>query len=366
MLDAIGRTLFRLLVTRRRLLEWVTADRSAHVEASASDVSARWGRSSPRRSSRSRSRAGRAGRLPLAAPILVLWCLLAGDRLRQPGPLKRYAARRRAPSAPRFAATARKTWRFFEEFVGTGRSLAAARQLPGESPRPARPPHLADQHRACSCCRRSRPTISATSRSTGQLHRIAQRPSPRCCACNGIAVTSTTGTTRRRLPRCSPAYISTVDSGNLAGHLVTLRAAWPRRGRSRSSAAFLHALDDLADLVERARPFRDGDAARLKPFLKELGGSARSSPPLRPRSISGWCAGGPARRCSGCCCTRSRNRCSRPPEDVDRGGDHLARSRGGDRGGSHRIARPAARWMHLDVSRAVVALPAPVPQRGRV
>ena len=35
MLDAIGRTLFRLLVTRRHMLEWVTADRSAQVEATA-------------------------------------------------------------------------------------------------------------------------------------------------------------------------------------------------------------------------------------------------------------------------------------------------------------------------------------------
>ena len=33
MLDAIGRTLARMLITRRRLLQWVTADRSSHVEA---------------------------------------------------------------------------------------------------------------------------------------------------------------------------------------------------------------------------------------------------------------------------------------------------------------------------------------------
>src|SRR5688500_20152852 len=35
MLDAVGRTLVRLLVTGRRLLEWVTDDRLTQVEAAA-------------------------------------------------------------------------------------------------------------------------------------------------------------------------------------------------------------------------------------------------------------------------------------------------------------------------------------------
>ena len=30
--------------------------------------------------------------------------------------------------------------------------------------------------------------------------------------------------TRRRCNRCGPRYVSTIDSGNLAGHLLTLRA----------------------------------------------------------------------------------------------------------------------------------------------
>ena len=34
MLDAIGRALVRMLVTRRRLLEWVTADRAEQPQTS--------------------------------------------------------------------------------------------------------------------------------------------------------------------------------------------------------------------------------------------------------------------------------------------------------------------------------------------
>ena len=42
---------------------------------------------------------------------------------------------------------ARKTWRFFETFVGARRPLAAAGQLPGAPRRRDRAPHVADQHR---------------------------------------------------------------------------------------------------------------------------------------------------------------------------------------------------------------------------
>ena len=42
-------------------------------------------------------------------------------------------------------------------------------------------------------------------------------------AWSGTRATSTTGTTRRSLQPLPPLYVSAVDSGNLAGHLLTLR-----------------------------------------------------------------------------------------------------------------------------------------------
>jgi hypothetical protein len=119
MLDAIGRTLFRLGASRRRLLEWVTADRSSQVEASAADVSRQMrgtlvtpvliaiaiGLTAP-------------ARLPLAAPILVLWCLSPAIAYATGRPLKRYVASLSRAERAAFRRTARKIWRFFEEFVG--------------------------------------------------------------------------------------------------------------------------------------------------------------------------------------------------------------------------------------------------------
>ena len=124
MLDAIGRTLLRLLVTRRRLLEWVTADRSAHVEASAGDVSARRCAGTPMTPALIAHRCVALiapARLPLAAADSRAVVPLAGDRLRdRPAAASATWPRCRAPSARRSAASARKTWRFFEEFVGPG------------------------------------------------------------------------------------------------------------------------------------------------------------------------------------------------------------------------------------------------------
>ena len=86
----------------------------------------------------------------VAAPFLLLWGL---------SPLvARWVSRstRRSPTAPALAGGrpdppvhgARRTWRFFETFVGAGRQPPAPRQLPGGSDAGRRAPHVADEHRA--------------------------------------------------------------------------------------------------------------------------------------------------------------------------------------------------------------------------
>ena len=44
---------------------------------------------------------------------------------------------------------------------------------------------------------------------------------------SAITAISTTGTTRGRCAPLPPRYISTVDSGNLVGHLLMLGQGWP-------------------------------------------------------------------------------------------------------------------------------------------
>ena len=107
---------------------------------------------------------------------------------------------------------------------------AAARQLPGR--RRARSSRIARRPRtsACICCPRWPRAISAGSaRSTPSS---GWRPrSRRCNASSASAATSTTGTTRRRCEPLEPKYVSSVDSGNLAGHLIALAHACRGDGR---------------------------------------------------------------------------------------------------------------------------------------
>ena len=75
MLDAIGRALVRVLVTRRGLLEWVTADRAATTDASfahafCEDVAGAGARRGDRRAGVPWSRLARSC---WPAPILILW-----------------------------------------------------------------------------------------------------------------------------------------------------------------------------------------------------------------------------------------------------------------------------------------------------
>ena len=74
------------------------------------------------------------------------------------------AAAQRGADARSCARLARRTWAFFETFVGAGRPLAAARQLPGASrPRSSRTAPRRPTS-ACRCSRTWRRTTSATSR----------------------------------------------------------------------------------------------------------------------------------------------------------------------------------------------------------
>ena len=159
MTDAIVRTLLRVYVTRRKLLEWVTA-------AQAKSGFAFSLKSSYDRMSRTVTLAVAAGVIvalqppeiwPIAAPFVFLWVL---------SPVVAYwiSLPARAPAAQPLAeddvrtlrSTARRTWRFFETFVG-----AEDHALPPDNFQEAAdagrgPSHLTHQPRAISslhCCR---------------------------------------------------------------------------------------------------------------------------------------------------------------------------------------------------------------------
>jgi len=220
--DAIGRTLVRLLWTRRRLLEWQTS-REAHIAAEA-DLSDTY------RSMWAAPAFG-AAILILAGiwqphvaqfvPLAVLWMLSPGIAwwLSRPIPVR---APRLSDRQKIFLHTlARRTWRYFQVFV-----TAEENWLP--------PDNFQEQPAPITAMR-----TSPTNIGMALLANLAAYDFGYSSAAQLLDRTEKTLGTLARLERfrdhfynwydtrtlnpLSPRYVSTVDSGNLVGHLIVLR-----------------------------------------------------------------------------------------------------------------------------------------------
>ncbi len=223
MLDAILRTLYRKLILKRKLLEWVTAadaERSARhdlkaflrfmLPAELLAIEVLLLTLSVRRQS-----------LPIAAPLIVVWLLSA---------LVAYFVSRRTPPPPRvmtgsdlrFARiVARRTWRFFETFVGPEDNWLPPDNFQ-EDPKPV-------------VAHRTSPTnIGMLLLSTLSAHDLGFISSLEFVERQELTFASITKLSKMRghlfnwydtrtLAPLLPQYISTVDSGNLAGVLVSLK-----------------------------------------------------------------------------------------------------------------------------------------------
>ncbi len=226
MADAIARTLVRLVVTRRHLLEWTTA-----AEAKASQALDLAGFSQQM-----------AGGVGLGLFILVLVVVVKPAAIVIAGPfivswaispaLARWISLSRAESpaealSPADAAdlrrTARRTWRFFEAFVGPDDNWL--------------PPDNFQDDPAPVTAHRTSPTnigmyllATVAARDFGWIGTVEMVERLE-------ATLATLGRLERfrghlynwydtrTLVRLEPAYVSSVDSGNLAGHLLTLANA---------------------------------------------------------------------------------------------------------------------------------------------
>ncbi len=249
MMDAIGRTLFRLFVSHRRLLEWTTAAQSQQLRRTD------W-RSFVGQMAGSLAVAcgaavfvGYAGpaALPVAAPILLAWFLspviARWVSLAQidAGSLAISAADARA-----LRLVARRTWRFFETFV-----TEAEHMLPPDNFQEDPKPIVA---------RRTSPTNIGLY----LLSIVAARDFGWIGTTEAVQRIEATLATMQRLKRhrghflnwydtsdlrvLEPAYVSTVDSGNLAGHLIALAnacAAWRRTPTGGLSDGSAGAADSL-------------------------------------------------------------------------------------------------------------------------
>ncbi len=223
MADAIGRTLFRRFVSHRNLLEWIAAAQariSPRLDlggfyrqmaggvalAAAAGALVAW---------------ARPGSWPIAAPFVALWLVspaVARWASLPPGTGVRKPIS--AADARSLRLIARRTWRFFETFV-----TAEDHMLPPDNFQEVPKPVLA--HRT-----------SPTNLGLYLLSVVAAREFGWLATLDAVdRLEATLGTMdglerfrghfynwyeTRELRPLDPKYISSVDSGNLAGHLIAL------------------------------------------------------------------------------------------------------------------------------------------------
>ena len=225
MVDAILRTLYRKFISHHHLLEWTTAAQSER--ASADDRAAvfrfMWPTEAIVVIAAALIVVLRPAALPVALPFLVAWGV---------SPLvAHWVSQRRRIERPTLAESekatarliARRTWRFFEAFVG-----ADDNWLPPDNFQEDPQPVIA--HRT-----------SPTNTGLLLLSTVAAHDFGYVGSLEMVERLELTFATLRRLPKfrghlfnwydtrtlepLAPQYVSTVDSGNLAGHLLAVKQA---------------------------------------------------------------------------------------------------------------------------------------------
>ncbi|MES3029396.1 MAG: glucoamylase family protein [Pseudomonadota bacterium] len=225
MSDAIVRTLWRLFVTRRRLLEWVPAAQlAAGLQLHVSDFYRRmWGVLPLACAGLAISAIWSGEAWPLGISISFAWLFapLVAQRISRIQPLPE-AGELTADDTAALRLTARRTWRYFETYV-----TAADNNLPPDNVQED-PPAVA--HRT-----------SPTNIGLYLLSTVCARDLGWIGVGDALARIEATLATLQRMDRrhghflnwydtrdlraLEPLYVSTVDSGNLAGCLLTLAAS---------------------------------------------------------------------------------------------------------------------------------------------
>jgi len=283
MSDAIARTLARVYVTHRRLLEWVTA---AQAKAGLRlDFLGFYRRMSGGVALAAAAAAAVAWRRPeawpIALPFLLLWAAspLAARWISLPRRPER--ARALSPGDARaLRLIARRTWRFFATFVG-----------PADH---ALPPDNFQEDPTSVVAHRTSPTNLGLY----LLSVVAARDFGWLGTVDAVERLEATFETMSRLERfrghfynwydtkdlraLDPKYVSSVDSGNLAGHLIALAHACQEMiDRPLLCGAACAGIADTALLVREAARAR-GDAhlgAALDAFTTAIG-----EPPETPEA----------------------------------------------------------------------------------
>ncbi|MDD4963628.1 MAG: glucoamylase family protein [Gallionella sp.] len=222
--NAIAKTLLRLLVTRKRLLEWKTSsDAELGLRTDlASCFTRMWIAPVIALGSALFLALTHPTHLLSASPIFVLWCASPWVAWWISQPIQDAPTNLTAEQTRFLRTTARKTWHFFDTFVN-----AQENWLPPDNFQETPTPVIATR-------------TSPTNMGLALLANLAARDFGYLSVGRLIQRTQDALATMHRLERhrghfynwyetrtlqpLHPLYVSSVDSGNLAGHLLTLAA----------------------------------------------------------------------------------------------------------------------------------------------
>ncbi len=264
-LDAIGRTLWRLFVTKRRLLEWQTASRAERVTSGTPrEVWRAMGPTVALTSllalailglsllGRGGSDSGRLGELAVTlAPLALLWSTAPAIAYALSVPTRPEDRALSKDSRALALRYARLHWQYFDRFVSAESSWLAPDNFQDDPG-----PMVALRTSPTNIGLQLLATVSAydlgiipvedmTERLERAFGTLAQLARFRGHFYNWYDL--------RSLAPLEPAYLSTVDSGNLAGHLIALRQACLAIGNDAEAAPEQQTvrLERLADQAER-------------------------------------------------------------------------------------------------------------------
>jgi cyclic beta-1,2-glucan synthetase len=270
--DAILRTIWRMVVANKRLLEWNPSD--------ASDLMSRDGLAGVCRTmwispvisvaAAIRLAASRPEALVVALPVLALWFISPLIAWWISEPLKRRETRLSSYQLNFLRKISRKTWSFFETFVGPEDHWL--------------PPDNYQEHLLAKVAHRTSPTNMGLSLlanltawdfgyiSTGKLIDRTANAFHTMEAMERYKGHFYNWYDTESLQPLQPMYISTVDSGNLTAHLLTLRAGLVSLPDEKimGSKVFDGLLDTLRILMDVAGESLRARASQVQDDLESL------------------------------------------------------------------------------------------------
>ena len=220
--DAIWRTLLRLSVTHRRLLEWQTSSDAEHTKttALAGFFAALWFSPAVAVTAGLSLAIRRPDALPAALPLLGLWFVAPWVAWWISRPIHARSPGLTEKDVGFLRLTARKTWHYFETFVTAQENWLAPDNFQ-EVPVPTIATRTSPTNMGLSLLANlaaydmgylsAGGLLRRTHDTLGTMHRLERH--------HGHFFNWYETRTLRPLP---PLYVSSVDSGNLSGHLLTL------------------------------------------------------------------------------------------------------------------------------------------------